>query len=122
MTRAGLTVGAAVLDAAEALAETLSLERESRWGMSPFGGIPKTDPVWSAIDARGFLRGEERYTNHQSAFRLAYELPPVALVVVGTDDASHLRDLVRACALEVDADKVRRYRALLRARRNARSR
>lgn len=111
MVRAGLTVGAAALDAAEAL--FTRWRPGAVWGMSPFGGNAG-DAVWSAFDPRIFLRGPEAHvTRLQAAFRVAYDLPPVGTVAVGTDSPDHLRELLNALGHEVNGAAVQRYRALL---------
>lgn len=114
MVRSGLTVGAPALDAAEALA---TLWRpKAVWGMSPFGGDVR-DPVWEKFDPRLFLQGPgETCSPIQAAFRVAYHLPEVDTVAVGTDDPGHLRELVDALPRKVDSAALHQYRTLLRER------
>nr|WSX78338.1 aldo/keto reductase [Streptomyces sp. NBC_00899] len=114
MIRAGLTVGADTLDAAEAL--TTAWSPKAVWGMSPFGGDVE-NPVWDTVDPRIFLRGpSEQCTPVQGAFRVAYDLPSVTTVAVGADEPGHLSELLGALPYEVDTATIRRYRTLLRDR------
>ncbi|MEY8042725.1 hypothetical protein AB8O55_25245 [Saccharopolyspora cebuensis] len=71
------------------------------------------DPVWDAIDLRAFLADHQQCTTPQVAFRLAYELPPVALVAVGTSNVDHLRDLCAATRLAISETAIHRYRELI---------
>lgn len=52
----------------------------------------------------------------QAAFHVAYELPPVRRIAVGTNHVDHLRGLVTALRLRADKHRIDRYRELLRAR------
>lgn len=113
MVRAGLVVGAGTLAAADALAGVWGLDSSGVWGMSPFGGSTST-PVWDRIDPRVFLRAGDQLSPIQAAFRVAYRLPKVGAVAVGTDEPAHLGELVGALAVEVDERTVQEYRALLR--------
>jgi len=117
MIRAGLLVGADVLEAAEALVRRWSPVHV--WGMSPFGGST-TEAAWEKFDPRIFLRDSESVTPVQAVYRSAFRLPPVDAVAVGTDNSDHLRELADALAYEVDDQVVREYRRLLRARRQER--
>ncbi|MGH3623650.1 MAG: aldo/keto reductase, partial [Sciscionella sp.] len=92
LLRAGLSVAAPILSAAEWLCRALDVAPQSCWGMSPFGGST-TDPAWSAVDLRAFLATDADCSTPQAAFRLAYELPRVARVAVGTSNPAHLREL-----------------------------
>ncbi|MGH3467640.1 MAG: aldo/keto reductase [Thermocrispum sp.] len=112
MCRAGLLGSAAVLAAAEQLTE---LTASRRWGMSPFGGSV-THPAWRSVDPRIFLRPGQESSPLQAAFRVAYDIPQVDRVAVGTSSESHLGQLVSALSLETDADALGRYRRLLAAR------
>jgi pyridoxine 4-dehydrogenase len=80
--------------------------------MSPFGGSA-ADPAWSAVDLRAFLAADTDCSTPQVAFRLAYELPRVARVAVGTSNPAHLRELAAAVALSVSDTAISRYRALI---------
>lgn len=112
MARAGLTVSTTVLDAAETL--IAQWKPNARWGMSPFAG-ETADPVWQTFDPRIFLQGpSDDMSRLQAAFRLAYHLPPVDTVAVGTDNPTHLRELLNALPRKVDSTAIRRYRSLLR--------
>ncbi|MGW1989596.1 aldo/keto reductase [Embleya sp. NPDC001921] len=114
MVRAGLLAGVDVLNATDTLADHWNLTPETVRGMSPFGGSI-TDPVWSSVDARVFLTHPEKASRVQAALRVAYHLPSVHAVAVGSDDPSHLQELTEALDLDVDVDtdKIDRYRALL---------
>jgi aryl-alcohol dehydrogenase-like predicted oxidoreductase len=115
MTRAGLLVGARMLDAADALTKAWDLGGGEVWGMSPFGGST-SDPVWARIDPRVFLRDGGRLSRMQAAFKAAYHLPRVDSVAVGTDEPAHLGELVGALAGEVEERTIEEYRSLLRDR------
>ncbi|WP_432036484.1 aldo/keto reductase [Streptomyces cucumeris] len=115
MVRAGLLVGVRTLDAADALIKTWGLGDGALWGMSPFGGSASA-PVWARIDPRVFLRGGSRLSRLQAAFRAAYHLPRVGAVAVGTDEPTHLGELVGALPGEVEERTIQEYRSLLRAR------
>ncbi|KDN85863.1 putative oxidoreductase, aryl-alcohol dehydrogenase like protein [Kitasatospora cheerisanensis KCTC 2395] len=120
MTRAGLLVDADTLAAVETLSAVLAISPSDRWGMAPFGG-DTTLEVWRAFNARTFLTEGDECTTVQAAFRVAYEIPKVARIAVGTSSSSHLRALVDATTLGADASVVSRYRALLNERAAARS-
>lgn len=49
----------------------------------------------------------------EAAFRAAYWLPRVGRMAVGTDNPSHLRELVNALRYEADSTSVSTYRQLL---------
>lgn len=114
MTRAGLTASAQGLEASETLAGQWGLPRQRRWGMSPFAGH-SADRMWDQVNARVFLDGEPRCSNLAAAFRAAYELPKASRVAVGTNNTSHLRELVQAAQLPVNIDAITHYRTLLAA-------
>ncbi|MFI6054653.1 aldo/keto reductase [Streptomyces violascens] len=120
MVRAGLLVGARTLDAAEALIGAWGLGAGRVWGMSPFSGSARA-PVWYRVDPRIFLRDGSGYSRAQAAFRVAYRLPNVGAVAVGTDKPAHLGELVGALAAEPDERAVGEYRTLLRGRMRAQS-
>jgi aryl-alcohol dehydrogenase-like predicted oxidoreductase len=113
MVRAGMLVSADALDCAEELFEVLNVPFTGRWGMSPFGGYGH-DPIWNEVNARTILGGNPLCSQHQAAFRLAYELPAVQRVAVGTTNPIHLRDLIMATTLHVDRERLSSYRTLLR--------
>jgi aryl-alcohol dehydrogenase-like predicted oxidoreductase len=81
----------------------------------PLGGNA-TDPIWRNLDTSPFLAGCHAASGLQAAFRLAFCLPPVTRMAVGTSSPAHLRELIEATRLEVDENMVRRYAILLRAR------
>lgn len=114
MVRAGLTVGSEILDASEDIAALLAIAPKSRWGMSPFGGSAH-DEVWNATNIRVFLRPGQEYSNIQAAFRIAYDLPLVSQIAVGSSNPTHLNSLAAATQLLVDPDTITRYRQLIRA-------
>ncbi|MFF8971530.1 aldo/keto reductase [Streptomyces sp. NPDC014995] len=113
MVRAGLLVGARTLDAADALSAAWRLDDGMVWGMSPFGGSTNT-PVWDRVDPRVFLRDGANSSRVQAAFRAAYLLPQVGTVAVGTNEPTHLSELISALACEVDERAIDEYRSLLR--------
>lgn len=115
MVRAGLLVTAGVLDAGERLAEVFGLAAGARWGMSPFGGA-LARPVWDAVDPRGFLAPHQNATIAQALLRVAFTLPAVDRIAVGTDNPAHLDALLAATGLDVDETRLARYRDLLRER------
>lgn len=116
MVRGGLLTGIDVLEASETLAARWHLGPAQLWGMSPFGG-KATDPLWDKLDPRVFIQDpDDGLSAVQAAFRAAYWLPRVGGVAVGTDDPSHLRELVDALRYEADAGNLRAYRQLLRER------
>ncbi|MEU9779249.1 hypothetical protein [Streptomyces sp. NPDC047968] len=84
--------------------------------MSPFGGST-SEPAWQKFDPRIFLRDAQSATPVQALYRSAFRLPPVDAVAVGTDNATHLRELVDALTYEVDDQVVQEYRRLLQASR-----
>ncbi|WP_186382785.1 aldo/keto reductase [Amycolatopsis rhizosphaerae] len=112
LLRAGLTVAAPILDAAEHLCRILDIAPEKRWGMSPFSGTT-TDPAWSALDLRAFFAADQECSTPQAAFRLAYELPQVSRVAVSTSNSTHLQELVAATRLTIRGEAVSRYRNLV---------
>lgn len=112
MVRAGLTVDAATLDAADRLATLLGVDQANRWGMSPFAGST-TAPAWRRTNLAPFLEPGQPHTPLQAACRLAYELPRVSHLAVGTDNPAHLRELVAATELVVSAQAIDRYRQLI---------
>ncbi|MEV5592882.1 aldo/keto reductase [Streptomyces sp. NPDC052496] len=115
MIRAGLMVGSRTLDASDALTAAWGLDDGRVWGMSPFGG--STDaPVWERIDPRVFLQPGSRLSRVEAAFRVAYRLPRVGTIAVGTDEPAHLGKLIGALNGEVDEQAIHQYRSLLRHR------
>ncbi|ARI53998.1 hypothetical protein A6E92_18790 [Streptomyces sp. S8] len=118
MARAGLLVGAGTLAAVEALTAAWGLDRGRAWGMSPFGGSTG-DPIWDRIDPRVFLRDGDGFSRVQAAFRASYRLPDVGTVAVGTDDRTHLVELLDALVAEPDERTIHEYRVLLRERLTA---
>ena len=112
--RAGLTVPDAVLAATEHVSQVLGVAAPGRWGMSPFGGST-ADNVWTTANLSPFVTSPRPYSTSQAAFRLAYELPSVTLIAVGTGDTSHLTELVDATGINIAADTITAYRELIRA-------
>ncbi|MEV0281748.1 aldo/keto reductase [Streptomyces sp. NPDC050610] len=114
MVRAGLLVGIATLDAADAL--TKRWRPTARWGMSPFGGDAGA-PVWQRVAAHAFLQDPSASMSPAAAaFRAAYRLPEVSAIAVGTTNPEHLRDLHAALRIPVEDAAVAHYRSLLRER------
>jgi hypothetical protein len=56
-------------------------------------------PVWEAVDARVHIAGGAICTKAQAAFRSAFALPAVDRIAVGTENLTHLRELVMASTL-----------------------
>jgi pyridoxine 4-dehydrogenase len=113
MIPAGLSVSAGELNAAEQLADRLRLPRSGVWGMAPFGGDPR-HPAWTPATTTPLLAPAQRCDPFQGAYRLAFELPPVARVAVGANTPARLRALLAATELRVDTERVAGYRLLLR--------
>lgn len=116
MVRCGLAVPGYILAAGEQFIMDLQ-PREVR-GMSPFGGNTAA-PIWSKVDPTRFLTAaaQAKEPNRiQAAFAVAFSVPRVTAVAVGTQDASHLGQLCEAAELQADPDTVARYRALLAER------
>jgi aryl-alcohol dehydrogenase-like predicted oxidoreductase len=111
MVRAGLMVPWEVLDAAEAV--TTALRPRERWGMAPFGH-DTSGSVWDAVDASIFLDPGRNATTIEAALAVAYSLPTVSRMAVGTTNSEHLRQLQHARLLDADLAIVARYRAMLR--------
>lgn len=114
MVRAGLLVDPDGLDDADRLFTLLDVPAEGRWGMSPFGGDTR-QKVWDEVDARVHIAGGTLCTKAQAAFRTAFKLPVVDRIAVGTENLTHLRELVMSSTLQVDEDTVSTYRGLLRS-------
>ncbi|GHE11840.1 hypothetical protein GCM10010339_73070 [Streptomyces alanosinicus] len=72
--------------------------------------------MWDRFDPRVFLRDSRRLSRVQAAFSAAYYLPRVGSIAVGTDEPSHLRELVGGLAAQVEERTVQEYRRLLRDR------
>lgn len=112
LLRSGLAASEPVLTAGEQLCRLLGVPSQGRWGMSPFGGNT-TDEAWHTANLRAFLTPGQQCSNLQAAFRVAFELPQVARVTVGTSSLEHLRDLTAATELVVNDAAIGRYRELL---------
>jgi pyridoxine 4-dehydrogenase len=115
MVRAGLTVRSEILDTSERLTTWFGLGAHARWGMSPYGG-QATRRMWDEVDARQFFLGNQDCSPIAAVFRLAYELPHVSRVAVSVSTAEHLAELVAATSLQVDNNRITRYRSLLRTK------
>ncbi|WP_090007322.1 aldo/keto reductase [Lentzea albidocapillata] len=112
MVRAGLTLSAGQLNAAERLAWEFDVKPDRRWGMSPFAGNT-SDPVWTSTNFTPFLEPDQTHTPVQAAVRLAFELPQCTRLAVGTSSEQHLAELFGATQLDVDAGAVDQYRELI---------
>ena len=112
LLRAGLSVAAPILRAGERLCDAMGVAASHRWGMSPFAGST-ADTTWTALDLRAFLAADQRCSTLQAAFRLAFELPSVTRVAVGTSSLDHLRELVAATSLRLSSAALARYRQLI---------
>ncbi len=119
MHRAGILVPARVLDIIDNLARALEVTTARRWGMSPFGG-DTADGIWRTVALQPLMAADEEWSTVAAAFRLAFALPPVGRVAVGTNRPEHLGELVRALDLRVDDRNVSRFRDML-AQRQARA-
>ena len=86
--------------------------------MSPFGGNA-SDPIWRTLKTRQFIADGADHSTLQAAFAVAYSLPDVGKVTVGTSNPRHLQDLVNARTLIVDEKAICQYRQLLKARTGA---
>lgn len=116
MVRCGLTVPDRVLDAGDRF--VLDLRPSEVRGMSPFGGST-ADPIWSKVNPARFLDAGSRLQEPspiQSAFAVAFAVPRVLAVAVGTRDSNHLDQLCAAAELRADPDTVARYRSILAER------
>jgi aryl-alcohol dehydrogenase-like predicted oxidoreductase len=116
MVRCGLTVPAHILAAGEQF--ILGLRPREVRGMSPFGGSTSA-PLWSKFDPARFLDAASRAKEPspiQSAFAVAFAVPRVSAVAVGTHDSNHLDQLCDATELQADPDVVARYRFMLAER------
>lgn len=90
--------------------------RRTALGYGPLRGRAES-PLWETLDPRGLIQNpEDGLSATQAAFRTAYGLPQVGRVAVGTDDPSHLAELVTALRYEADVGSLRMYRRLLRER------
>lgn len=117
MVRCGLTVPDRLLTAGEQF--IMDLQPHEVRGMSPFGGNTAA-PIWSKVDPTRFLDAASRAKDPsriQAALSVAFAVPHVSAVAVGTQDSSHLDQLCNATELQADPDTVARYRALLAERR-----
>ncbi len=112
LLRAGLSVAEPILAAGEELCRRLSIPPQRRWGMSPFGGST-TDQAWHTANLCAFLASGQQCSNLQAAFRVAYELPRVTRIAVGTCNSQHLCALVAATELAVSDAAIGRYRELI---------
>jgi pyridoxine 4-dehydrogenase len=110
MLRAGLIVPSAVLEAGRRLVEAMT-PVEVR-GMAPFGHST-ADVLWTNLDASPFLTGGQQASTIEAGFAVAFRLPHVAQVAVGTTNADHLAQLHQARLLDVNDGAVTRYRELL---------
>lgn len=112
LLRAGLSVANPILSAGEQMCRVLGVAPDRRWGMSPFGGST-SNRAWHAANLGAFLQPEQSCSALQAAFRLAYELPPVVRVAVGTSNPAHLGELVAATELVVNDNTIGWYRQLI---------
>lgn len=110
MVRAGLLVGAEILDAIETIGSRW--QPSALWGMSSFGGST-TEPIWERFDPRIFMRTPQDCSPAQAAFRAAFHLPEVDTVAAGTNKAAHLGELTDSLNHEVNLAAIAQYRQLL---------
>ncbi len=111
LLRSGLSVAHPILTACERLIELCDLPATNVWGMSPFGGDAR-EAAWQEVDLTDFTPASA--PNTDIAFRVAYDLPPVTRVAVGTTNRDHLRSLVAATNLPIIPEAVTTYRGLTR--------
>ena len=100
------------------LADTLSnmaIAGAGHWGMCPFAGSTSQDE-WRATDLAAFMASGRRCSTIEAAFRLAFDLPRVSRIAVGTTDPTHLEQLIAATEFATEPDAIGRYRELIRAR------
>lgn len=114
LVRAGLTVPHPTLVAAETVATRFGISAAGRWGMSPFAGSTAQD-VWRTTDLTALLAPGRRCHTVEAAFRLAFELPAVCRIAVGTSNPKHVAQLVAATDLVCSPEAIDRYRELIRA-------
>jgi pyridoxine 4-dehydrogenase len=112
LLRSGLSVADPLLTSNEQLCRVLGVLPHRRWGMSPFGG-GTSERAWHTTSLQAFLTPGQHSSNLQAAFRVAYELPLVTRVAVGTSSPAHLRELVTATELAVSDTAISRYRELI---------
>ncbi len=112
LVRAGLTVPEVVLTSAEKISAACRIPSQMRWGMSPFAGST-TEAVWQSTDLSAFAPSHRQSSAIPVAFRLAYELPSVTRLAVGTSDPAHLTDLIAATDINIDTDAIIQYRQLI---------
>ena len=60
------------------------------------------------------MEGDQECSPLQAALAIAYELPPVSRIAVGTNHIGHLHDLVAALRLRANKNRIATYRELLR--------
>ncbi|WP_342211077.1 aldo/keto reductase [Streptomyces sp. AC1-42T] len=110
MVRAGFLVGSEILDAIETVAA--GWRASALWGMSVFGGST-SEPIWERFDPQVFMQVAQGSSPVQAAFRAAFHLPEVEAVVAGTNQDTHLGELVASLGHEVNRAAVAEYRQLL---------
>ena len=113
MLRVGLGLPAGALHDADRLVRQLGLDRSQCWGMSPFGGSQARELIGIG-GFTAFVR--QPCTEAGAVLRLAFELPPVGTVCFGSSDVGHIHQAAQALALDVDLQRVQRYRDVLTAR------
>lgn len=110
MVRSGLLVPADVLAASEELLHRLPHTAE-RWGMSPFAGEPH---LLDNVNLAPFLAADTRGAALlPTALAVAFHLPAVSRIAIGTSNRAHLDQLVAGATLTVDQQRVRAYRRRL---------
>jgi aryl-alcohol dehydrogenase-like predicted oxidoreductase len=120
MVRAGLLVPIEVLDASDVLAQQWAVPHSRRWGMSPFGGRAH-DELWSRILNPAEFLHDGANSRLEAAFRVAYHLPDVSALAVGSNNPEHLRALTAALKTTPNIELLATYREALRARVQGRS-
>jgi pyridoxine 4-dehydrogenase len=110
MTRAGLSLSADAMAAANHCRDAVMWPGIELRGMAPFGGS-RAARLLRATDLTPFVGGPS--TNAQAALRVSFELPEVEMVAIGTSNPAHMREAVVACTMEIDHEQVSAYRDIL---------
>ncbi|WP_258175420.1 hypothetical protein [Actinopolyspora mortivallis] len=114
MVRAGLLVPADVLTASEELLQRIP-HTAGRWGMSPFAGAPH---LLDDINLAPFLTEDapQAAAPLPTALAVAFHLPGVSRIAIGTVSPTHLDQLATARTWPVNQQRLSAYRRKLMAR------
>ena len=113
MVRAGLTVPVGILDAVDELVDRAQIAE--LWGMAPFAGNAD-DSIWQTVNTSAFLVPGQQHSALQAGVAVAFAVPEVTRLAVGTSHIEHLAEAVGGARLEINTETVTAYRALLRDR------